>query len=64
MKHEPPGWLIYVVFCAVVCVAVLMAFWSAWMARFAEMAKAHEDQMRVLDRNAAAWWAEQQRRAA
>ena len=41
-----------------------LAFWSEWMARFAEMARAHEDQMRMLDRNAAAWWAEQQRRAA
>jgi hypothetical protein len=41
-----------------------LAFWSDWMDRFAEMAKAHEDQMRMLDRNAAAWWVNQQRRAA
>ena len=41
-----------------------LAFWSEWMARFAEMAQAHEDQMRLLDRNAAAWFADRQRRAA
>lgn len=41
-----------------------LAFWSEWMARFAEMARAHEDQMCMLDRNAAAWWADRQRRAA
>lgn len=41
-----------------------LAFWSEWMAGYAEMAKAHEDQMRILDINAAAWWAERKRRAA
>ncbi len=41
-----------------------LAFWAEWMARFAECARAHESQMAALDAAAAAWWAEQKRRAA
>jgi hypothetical protein len=40
------------------------AFWGDWMARYAVMARAHQDQMAALDREAAAWWMGQQRRAA
>jgi len=41
-----------------------LAFWGEWMARFAVMARAHQDQMAAIDREAAAWWLGQQRRAA
>ena len=41
-----------------------LAFWSEWMARFAEMAHAHAAQMDAMDQAAAAWWAEKQRRSA
>jgi hypothetical protein len=41
-----------------------LTFWGDWMARFASMSRAHADQMAALDREAAAWWLGQQRRAA
>jgi hypothetical protein len=41
-----------------------VAFWCEFMARYAVMARAHQDQMAALDREAAAWWLGQQRRAA
>lgn len=41
-----------------------LAFWSDWMERMAECAKSHAAQMAALDVSAAAWWMEQQRRAA
>jgi hypothetical protein len=41
-----------------------LAFWTEWMDRYAEMARAHEAQMREIDAAAARWWADQQRRAA
>jgi len=41
-----------------------VAFWSAWMARYAESARASVAQLQALEREAEAWWMEEQRRAA
>lgn len=41
-----------------------LAFWSDWTARMTECAQSHSAQMAALDASAAAWWMEQQRRAA